>query len=593
MSGLYYLRSYLRRHLRTIFLGILLIIGSNILSLILPYIIRLAIDSITQHGITGDLVHLAWFLIGASVITGFFQFGARFVIAAVSREIEYELRNDLYRHFERIDVAYFQRNRLGDLVARATNDLTAVRMMLGPGINNFLNTFFAITATLLVMANIDLRLMLYVAIILPLMSILFFTVNDRIRKSYKLVQDQFGVVSARAQENFSGIRVVKAYAQEIPELSSFNGTNMEYVRRSIRFLRIDAVLWPSMYIISGIAASVLLWRGGLDVIHNTISLGQLVQFNAYLGQLTWPMISLGWVVNLFQQGEASLMRLREVFEYTPAIHDGPQTQPDARISQGAISVQHLSFTYDDWEVLHDCSFDIPAGGSLGIVGTIGSGKTTLVNVLTRTFDAQDGTILYDGKPIDTIPLEHLRRAIGYVPQEPLLFSTSISENIAFGRPDATRKEIEEALEISQLIKDVADFPQGIDTVIGERGVTLSGGQKQRTGIARAVAKKPVVLILDDSLSSVDTNTEAEILQRLHAFMQNRTSIVIAHRISTVKDLDQIIVLEEGAIVERGSHNELVQLKGRYHAMYRRQLLGEELDSEVTDDLQEITQESLH
>jgi len=584
MSGLYYLRSYLLRHTRSLLFGVVLILISNALSLVLPFILRLAIDEVHGSGLTSTVRNYAFLLVGVAVVTGFFQFGARYVISAVSRDIEYEIRNNLFRQFQRLEVGYFQQRRLGDLVARATNDLTAVRMFLGPGINNLLNTTAAVAATLIVMSQIDLQLMYYTAIILPMITILFLTLNGRMQKRFQKVQDQFGELSAKAQENFSGIRVVKAYAQENAELIAFNETNRDYMTKSISYARYNSLLWPAMFFIAGLASAILLWRGGLDVIAGRISVGQLVQFNIYLVQLTWPMIALGWFVNLMQQGQASLNRLREVFEYEPTIKDGSQTDSNATIPSGAVTLEHVSMHYEDAEVLHDISFTVPAGTSFAIVGATGSGKSTLVNLITRTFETDQGRILIDGNDVRTIPLEELHRAIGYVPQESFLFSVPIAENVAFGMPDATEEELQHAVETAQLSKDLADFPQGMHTMIGERGVTLSGGQKQRTGIARAVAKNPTILIMDDALSSVDTYTEAEILRRLKVFMKGRTSIVIAHRISTVKDLDNIIVLSEGRIVESGTHAELLQRNGIYQGMYRRQLIGEELSLDNLDDV---------
>ena len=582
MAGMLYLRAYARRHLVAILGGVAFIFVANALNLVLPYIIGLGVDDVQRHGLTNAIGGLAWLLIGTACVTAIFQFGARYVISAVSRRIEYELRNDLFRHYERLELAYFQQRKLGDLVARATNDLTAIRMFLGPGINNLLNTVVALALTLIVMARIDGQLTLYTAVVLPMITLLFLLVSGQIRQRFQKLQDQFGVVSARAQENFSGIRVVKAYAQETAELAAFNTTNRVYRELGVSYARYYAILWPAMFFIAGSASALLLWRGGVDVIAGRISLGQLVQFNVYLAQLTWPMIALGWFVNLAQQGQASLNRLREVMEYTPAIADGPQTDPAAQITDGAIALRNVTLTYGDTTVLHDISLDIPAGTSLAIVGATGSGKSSLANLITRTFEPQSGAILIDGHPIPTIPLAELHRAIGYVPQESFLFSISIAENVAFGAPDAPAAQLDEAMEIAQLAKDVVDFPDGARTMVGERGVSLSGGQKQRAGIARAVAKHPQVLILDDALSSVDTNTESEILRRLKVFMQGRTAIVIAHRVSTVKDLDQIIVLDEGRIVEQGTHNELVQHGGIYHAMYRRQLLGEELALDAGD-----------
>jgi ATP-binding cassette subfamily B multidrug efflux pump len=408
-------------------------------------------------------------------------------------------------------------------------------------------------------------------------------VGNAIRRRFRRVQDQFGEVSARAQENFAGIRVVKAYAQEEQEHAAFNRINAEYVRLSISFARVNSLLWPAMYFISGLAVVILLWRGGLDVIDGRIQLGQFVQFNSYLIALTWPLINLGWTVNLFQQGSASLSRIQEVRHTPPAIADGPETRADAIPARGEIEFRNVSLRYGDGpDVLHDINLRVPAGGSLAIVGPTGAGKSSLVNLIPRVYDVTGGQVLLDGVDVRQIPVEALRHAIGYVPQETFLFSLSIAENVGFGMGDAEEldgERLAHAVEVSQLAKDLADFPSGATTMIGERGVTLSGGQKQRAGIARAIAKDPLLLILDDALSSVDTNTEAAILKGLREVMRGRTSIVIAHRISTIRDLDQIVVLDGGRIVERGTHRELLAHGGLYASMYRRQLLSEELEGD--------------
>ncbi|HEX9039267.1 MAG TPA: ABC transporter ATP-binding protein [Ktedonobacterales bacterium] len=582
MKTLRAVQGYMLRRWPTLTVGLVLVVIANLVALVPAIILQQVVDSVSHGADARALSVYALEIIGIAIGAGGLQFLARFVVNAASRRVEYEMRRDLFRHFQRMDVAYFQDRKIGDLVARATNDLSQVRQMLGPGLTNLANSLVAFTVTGLAMISIDARLTLYSLTVMPLMTVFFIFVSGSIQRRYRLVQDQFGEVSARAQENFSGVRVVKAYAQEDAELASFNMINAEYVRRSIAFARVNSLLWPAMYFISGLAVAILLWRGGVDVIAGRITLGRLVQFNTYLAALGWPMIALGWTVNLVQQGSASLSRITEVRSARPAIASAPDASPDARPIRGEIEFRHVRLSYDDRETLHDISLRVPAGSSLAIVGPTGSGKSSLVNLIARIYDVSAGSVLIDGHDVREIPLIDLRQSIGYVPQENFLFSLSIHENVGFGAPDMSDTELARALDVSQLANDVADFPAGVETMIGERGVTLSGGQKQRAGIARAVAKEPLILILDDSLSSVDTHTEAAILQRLRGVMAGRTSIVIAHRISTIKDLDQIIVLDDGRIVERGAHLDLIARGGLYASMYRRQLLAEELDDDVQE-----------
>ncbi len=566
--------------------GFLFLICANIAALFLPYLISLAIDSL-QAGANGNiLVRYAILIIVVGAVQAILAFFGRYFQAKVSRQIEYELRTDLFKHFEKLELDYFQHHKVGDLVARATNDLTAIRSMLGPGISNLMNTIIAFTVTITFMLTIDIQLTLYAAIILPMITVVFIVIGRQIERRYKAVQDQFGEVSAHAQENLSGIRMIKAYRQEDHELEAFRAANHQYMMLSISYAKVYAILWPSMFFLAGIASVILLWRGGLDVIHGRISLGQLVQFMGYLAQLTWPMIAFGWVVNLFQQGSASMVRINEVMQHLPSIAD--LVTIDERSAEltlkGEVEFRHVTFSYDDREVLHDVNIKVEAGSSLAIVGPTGSGKSTLVNLVPRLFDVDQGKLLIDDIDVREIPLASLRQQIGFVPQETFLFSIPLSENIGFGVPFLSEQRIQEVMEFSQLAKDVNDFPLGTATMIGERGVTLSGGQKQRTALARAIAKDPAILILDDAMSSVDTHTEAEILGHLSNLMQGRTTIVISHRCSTVKNLDHIIVLDKGRIVEEGNHKQLLQKHGLYAEMYRRQLIGEELEESDNGDL---------
>ncbi len=566
--------------------GFLFLICANIAALFLPYLIRLAIDSLQAGANASILLRYAILIIVAGAVQAVLAFFGRYFQAKASRQIEYELRANLFKHFEKLELDYFQHHKVGDLVARATNDLTAIRSMLGPGISNLMNTIVAFTVTITFMLTIDIQLTLYAAIILPMITVVFIVVGRQIEHRYKAVQDQFGEVSAHAQENLSGIRIIKAYRQEDHELEAFRAANHKYMRLSISYARIYAILWPAMFFLAGIASVILLWRGGLDVIHGRISLGQLVQFMGYLAQLTWPMIAFGWVVNLFQQGSASMIRINEVMHHTPTIADTVKTgeKQTELILKGKVEFHHVTFSYGEHEVLHDINIKVEAGSSLAIVGPTGSGKSTLVNLIPRLFDVDQGQLLIDDIDVREIPLASLRHQTGFVPQETFLFSIPLSENIGFGVQSLSEQRMQEVMEFAQLGKDVNDFPQGTATMVGERGVTLSGGQKQRTALARAIAKDPAILILDDAMSSVDTHTEAEILGHLRNVMQGRTTIVISHRCSTVKNLDHIIVLDEGRVVEEGNHEKLLQEHGLYAEMYRRQLIGEELEESDNGDL---------
>ncbi len=574
-------RPYMLRHIWRLLAGGVLIVVANLIALVPAAILNQAIGALQRNAGIGALVRDSLLLVGVAIVAGVFGFFARYVINGASRHVEYEMRSDLFQHFQVLELEYFQQRKLGDLVARATNDLSQVRQMLGPGISNLTNAVVAVAVTAIAMWSIDRQLTLYTLTVMPLITVLFIVVGGGIRRRFRKVQDQFGEVSARAQENFSGIRVVKAYAQERHELQAFNRINAQYVAYSISYAKLNSLLWPSMYFVSGLAVAILLWRGGVDVLSGRIQLGQLVQFNAYLAALSWPMIALGWTVNLFQQGSASLSRIEEVRRTAPAIGDSERTDHGAIPERGEVELRDVSLRYGEAEraALRGINLRVPAGTSLGIVGPTGAGKSSLVNLLARIYDVTGGAVLIDSRDVRAIPLSELRRVIGYVPQETFLFSVPVRESVSFGVQHLSEEQLERSLRISQLGKDVADFPHGVDTMVGERGVTLSGGQKQRTAIARAVAKDPLILVLDDALSSVDTNTEATILRELREFMRGRTSILIAHRISTVKDLDQIVVLDEGRIVERGTHAELLARGGLYAAMYRRQLLGEELEDE--------------
>lgn len=566
---------YLGLHRRKLALSILCVLGANAAALLGPYILRLGIDAIQVGRTLGLLFWYGILLLVAAGVEGLFRFYQRYLGNGIARDVEYELRNDLFRHLQRQDAAFFQSSRTGDLMARATNDLNAVQRSLGPGLSNLVNTFVSFTSTLIVMLTINVRLAIYSAVILPLMSVIFVISGRVIQRRYERVQERFADISTKVQENASGIRVVKAYAQEAPELEEFKDVNQHYIHASIAHLRIQALLWPSMFTVGGLATVAVLYFGGLSVISGRLTVGQLVQFIAYIGILRWPMIALGWTVNLLQQGAASMSRLQRVFVREPSIQDAAETRSPVDI-RGEVEFRSVALRHGQATVLSDINLCIPAGSRVAVVGPTGSGKSSLAALVPRLWDPTEGQILVDGIDVRLIPLEVLRRNVGYVPQETFLFSEPLRDNIAYGVDSATEDRIEWAAAVSQLDRDVEQFPHGYDTYLGERGVTLSGGQKQRTAIARAVLKDPRILILDDALSSVDTYTEEEILRRLRGVMETRTTLIISHRISTVQNADYIAVLDDGRITERGTHEELVQLGGLYASMYYRQLLAREL-----------------
>ena len=567
---------YVGRHRTQLLLGTLAVAAGSVAAVIPPRFVGQLIDGLNRGTTIDAIVRLALLALLFSGLEAVFRAAGRYFMMNTSRFIEYDMRNDLFAHLQRMHLGYFQHQRIGDLMARMTNDLSATRMMQGPGVMNIVSTSMTFAFTIISMLGVSLKLTLISAVLMPLVSITFWFIGRRVHQKFERLQAQFSEMSTTAQENFSGIRVVKAFSQENAEIDSFAGVNEEYVRRAINLRRMDGLIWPTMSFILGLAVLATLYVGGQDAIEGRMTLGQLVQFVAYLNLLAWPMIALGWVSNLFQQGWASLQRLQEIWDARPDIVDPPQ--PVTTAIRGDVEFRDVTFAYGPTTVLRDVSFTVPAGGSLAIVGHTGAGKSSLVNLIPRLFDATAGQVLIDGVDVKRYPLPALRRAVGYVPQETFLFSVPLRDNVGFGVESALADaKLEWAGDVSQLNKDVEDFPARYDTMIGERGVTLSGGQKQRTAIARAVAKDPRILILDDAMSAVDTYTEAEILRRLRGVMQERTSIVVAHRISTVKDADEILVLDDGRVAERGTHQSLLERNGIYAQMYRRQLLEEELD----------------
>ncbi len=574
---------YMRRYSRDYFWGGVSAVLANIIWILFPQVIRIAINDLNR-GVTLQKIELyAGLLVAISLAKGVFLFLTRWIIIGISREIEFDMRNDLFSHLEKQTAGYYQQHRTGDIMARMTNDLNAVRMLLGPAIMYSANTVLFSIGALFFLLKISPFLTLVALAPLPLASILIQTLGRRIHERFERIQAMFSEISAQAQENFSGARLVRAFVQEDAQIASFEEANQENVRRGLRLVQLMGMLWPTLEFVLGLAMAIALLVGGHEVLSHRINLGEFVAFNTYMVMLTWPIIALGWVVNLVQRGTASVTRIDELLSEQPTIDNAaadPNIPKDLTL-QGEIEFRNLSFSYDgssssNSKVLHSLSLKIPAGSSLAIVGPTGSGKSTLVNLIPRLYDADPGSVLIDGRPIRDYPLSALRSNIGFVPQETFLFSETIRGNLAFGSPAATEDEVLRAAEAAHIRREFEEFPAGFDTAVGERGVTLSGGQKQRTAIARAILRDPRILILDDALASVDTYTEEQILSELQRLMQGRTTIFISHRISTVRHADRVAVLVAGRIVEMGSHDELMAKGGYYADLFQRQLLEEEL-----------------
>lgn len=579
MDDLRKLATFLRPYKTQLGLGIACILAGVLFNVTIPQIVGNAIDA-NWHSVTWSKLTIAALkVLGASIMSGIFLFLQRRLIIGVSRHVEYDLRNYFYAHMVDQPLSFFHEHRTGDLMARATNDLAAVRQLCGPLIMYSLQTVFVVLLILPIMIALNWKLTLLLFVTMPLVSLTVKFFGQQVHTRFQQIQDFFAQITARAQENITGVRVVRAYAQEHAEIHAFNDLNWEYAQKNLALVRIDAVMRPLMTFLIGLGFVLIIWAGVPLAVRGELTVGQFTQFNMYLFRLIWPLIAIGYVVNLYQRGTASWKRMQAIVRVTPAIADADDIQAQAPI-KGRIEFRNLTFQYNPSspDVLKDINLTIEEGQTVAFVGRTGSGKSTLVNLVPRVIEAPEDTVLVDGISVRDYPLKQLRAAIGYVPQETFLFSDSLAKNIAFGRDNATPAQIEMAAEVGGLSSDVRDFPERFDTLVGERGITLSGGQKQRAAIARAIVREPRILILDDALSSVDTYTEEKILKQLRGIMRERTSLIVSHRVSTVRDADMICVLDEGRIIEQGTHDELLALGGEYKDLYERQLLEEELEA---------------
>jgi ATP-binding cassette, subfamily B, multidrug efflux pump len=575
---------YVLRYRRKFSFGLLCVLITSAIQLLPPWVLKYAVDDLTAGVTRGKLVRYAAIIMVIALIGAVFRFLMRRVLIGASRDIEYDIRNAFFARLQLLPLAYYQARRTGDLMSRATNDLNAVRTMIGPAVMYSTNTILVFIVAIIVMLSIDVRLTLIALVPLPFVSFTVRYFGKAIHDRFEGIQAQLSDVSAVVQENLAGVRVVRAYSQEAHEIERFRIANEEYVSRNKTLIRLQGLFYPSMTFFLGLGALLVLWMGGQAVIQRRITLGEFFAFNSYLALLSWPMIAFGWVTNILQRGMASWGRMLEVMDAVPSIGDDHVSDAGRSVAiTGTIEIRDLTFAYpgSDRPVLRNVTLRIDAGTTAAFVGGTGSGKTTLISLLPRLHEPPAKTVFIDGVDVREIPLARVRGAIGFVPQEPFLFSTSLAENIRFadgGNPGHEERRIHDAAAVARLDKDVESFANGYATIIGERGITLSGGQKQRTAIARAVFADPAILVLDDALSAVDTYTEDEILGRLRGVMRQRTSIIVAHRVSTVRDADQIFVLDEGSIVERGNHDELVRRNGLYASLYRKQLLEEELEA---------------
>ena len=574
------LKPYLVRYRKRYVVGFIALVLAQALRVNLPLIIKAAIDSLSRGVAWNRLLFYAALLLVIALAMAVFQFWMRWILIGISRDVEYDLRNGLFLHLMRLSPRYYTQTLTGDLMSKLTNDLNAVRNLVGPGIMYSASTLVVGLATVGVMLHLDWRLTLLVLAPMPLVSVVVKVFGQRIHDRFESIQEMYSVMTEKVRENLSGVRVIRAFGQEEAEMRQFDGMNRAFVEKNRQLIWITSLMWPGLALLFAIAFMLIMVVGGRHVLSGLISVGTFAAFNVYLLYLIWPIIALGWVMNLLQRGVASLGRLNSIFLARPEIDDRDVPAQPLTSLRGEIEFRNLTFNYNGRPVLKNINLRIPAGKTVAIVGATGSGKSTLVGLIPRLYDASAGNLLVDGVPIRQIPLQVLRAHIGFVPQETFLFSESIRENIKFGTAAASDAEAERAAEISHILPDVRSFARGFDTLVGERGLTLSGGQKQRAAISRAVIRDPRILILDDALSSVDTYTEEKILRHLTEVMAGRTTLLISHRVSTIRNADEILVLHAGEIVERGTHEELLALNGYYTELYNKQLIEEELEKEA-------------